>query len=75
MMKITTQGQVTIPASIRKALGLSPGNRVKFIENKNGEIILQKACESSHDPIEDAASKFKLSMSADELMKLLRDDQ
>ena len=74
MMKITTQGQVTIPASIRRALGIAPGDHVRFIENDKGEIVLQKASGSANDPVEQAASKFKLTMSADDLMKLLRDD-
>ena len=74
MMKITSQGQVTIPASIRKSLGLLPGDRVLFVDNDKGEIVLQKAQDNARDPVEEAASQFKLSMSADELMKLLRDD-
>ncbi len=74
MMKMTTQGQVTIPASIRKSLGLNPGDRVNFVENDRGEIVLQKVNIDHNDPIEKAASEFKLSMSAEELLKLLRDD-
>lgn len=74
MMKITPQGQVTIPASIRKSLGLHPGDRVSFTENDRGEIVLQKVTIDHSDPIEKAASEIQLSMSADELLKLLRDD-
>ena len=74
MMKMTTQGQVTIPASIRKSLGLNPGDRINFVENDRGEIVLQKVNIDHNDPIEKAASEFKLSMSAEELLKLLRDD-
>lgn len=74
MMKITTQGQVTIPASIRKILELSPGDRVNFVENDRGEVVLQKVRADLSDPVEKVASEFKLSMSADELLKLLRDD-
>ena len=74
MMKMTTQGQVTIPARIRKSLGLNPGDRVNFVENDRGEIVLQKVNIDHNDPIEKAASEFKLSMSAEELLKLLRDD-
>lgn len=74
MMKITTQGQVTIPAHIRKSLGLNPGDRVNFIKNERGEVVLQKITIETEDPIEKAAEEFKLSMGADELLKLLRDD-
>ena len=73
-MKVTTQGQVTIPAHIRKSLGLQPGDTVTFMENDRGEIVLQKTMHDQQDPIETAASRFKLSMSADELIGLLRDE-
>ena len=73
-MKLTTQGQVTIPASIRKSLGLHPGDRVSFIQNDRGEVVLQKVEFKQADPIDSAANEFKLSMGADELLKLLRDD-
>ncbi|MGO0306191.1 type II toxin-antitoxin system PrlF family antitoxin [Endozoicomonas acroporae] len=74
MMKLTTQGQVTIPAHIRKSLGLNPGDRVNFIKNERGEVVLQKVTIETEDPVEKAADEFKLNMGADELLKLLRDD-
>jgi len=36
---ITTKGQVTIPAEIRKALGLKPRDKIAFIFNQ-GEVKL-----------------------------------
>ncbi|WP_067583045.1 type II toxin-antitoxin system PrlF family antitoxin [Endozoicomonas ascidiicola] len=74
MMKITTQGQVTIPANIRKSLSLNPGDRVNFVKNDRGEVVLQKVQIENADPVDKVADEFKLSMGADELLKLLRDD-
>jgi AbrB family looped-hinge helix DNA binding protein len=37
---ITAKGQVTIPAEIRKALGLKPGNKVSFVLEQ-GEVKLE----------------------------------
>lgn len=37
---ITTKGQVTIPAEIRKALGLKPRDKIAFILNQ-GEVKLE----------------------------------
>jgi len=37
---ITTKGQVTIPAEIRKALGFKPGDKVSFILDQ-GEVKLE----------------------------------
>jgi len=37
---VTTKGQVTVPAELRKKLGIKPGDRVGFIE-EDGRLILQ----------------------------------
>ena len=37
---ITAKGQVTIPAEIRKALGLKPKDKVAFVL-KQGEVMLE----------------------------------
>ena len=38
---ITQKGQATIPASVRKKLGLHPGDKISF-EITDGEVILRK---------------------------------
>jgi antitoxin PrlF len=38
---VTSRGQITIPAEVRRKLGLKPGDRVRFIEGENGEYILK----------------------------------
>ena len=38
---LTSKCQTTIPSKVRKLLGLSPGDRVKF-EVKNGEVTLSR---------------------------------
>lgn len=37
---ITTQGQVTLPAKVRKFFGLKPGDKVSFFKEGN-EIIVR----------------------------------
>jgi len=39
--KITTGGRVTVPAEIRRMLGLSPGDRLMF-EVDNGSVVLTR---------------------------------
>ena len=36
--KITSKGQLTVPAKLRHELGLKPGDRVDFERNQNGRI-------------------------------------
>jgi len=40
---VTEKGQATIPAAIRKKLGLKKGDKVAFTVEKNGKIVLKKA--------------------------------
>lgn len=42
MTTVTQKGQVTIPISIRKAIGVKPGQKVGF-ERKKNQIILKPA--------------------------------
>jgi antitoxin PrlF len=46
---ITSKGQITIPAEVRKKLGLKPGDRVRFVEGANGEYILKPKTKSIMD--------------------------
>ncbi len=38
---VTSKGQITIPIEVRVKLGIKPGDRVRFVENEKGEIILK----------------------------------
>jgi len=38
--KITSKGQVTIPAEVRRELGVQPGDRVDFVRNAAGRYEL-----------------------------------
>jgi len=48
--KITSQGQISIPASVRRELGLGPGSVIEW-EQKNGEIIVRRAGRSTSEEI------------------------
>jgi AbrB family looped-hinge helix DNA binding protein len=39
--RITAQSQISLPAEVRKKLGVGPGNFVEF-EEEDGQIILRK---------------------------------
>ena len=41
--KLTSQGQVSIPAEIRRKLGLDPGAVVEWDEEEDGRISLRRA--------------------------------
>lgn len=37
---ISANGQITLPSDVRKRLQLGPGDKVVFIENEQGDIVL-----------------------------------
>ena len=49
MAKVTTKGQVTIPAAIRKALGVKTGDKVLFIDYGNGTVAMRNATLDAFD--------------------------
>jgi AbrB family looped-hinge helix DNA binding protein len=40
---ITVKGQVTIPKRVRDSLGLKPGDRVDFVLDERGEVVVKRA--------------------------------
>lgn len=40
--KVTAQGQISVPAEIRKKLGLGPGSVLEW-EQQGGQVIVRKA--------------------------------
>ena len=40
--KLTAQGQISVPADIRKKLGVGPGSILEW-EEKNDEVIVRRA--------------------------------
>ena len=37
---ISANGQITVPADVRKRLQLGPGDKIVFIENEYGDIVV-----------------------------------
>ena len=43
LAKISANGQLTLPIEIRKLLGVKAGDKVLFIQNDEGEIVVSNA--------------------------------
>lgn len=42
MGTVTRKGQVTLPKAVREALGIRPGNQVRF-DIRPGEVVIRKS--------------------------------
>lgn len=74
-MKITTKGQVTIPAEIRERLGLLPNTEVEFTLAGNG-VVLTKARRGTRRGqrvVAHLRGRGTVQMSTDEILALTRD--
>lgn len=73
-MRVTSKGQVTIPAEIRERTGLLPNTEVEF-EVSDGYVILRKVPgkrSRGKDVIRAMQGKATGGMSTDEIMALTR---
>lgn len=43
LAKISANGQITVPAEIRRLLGLKSGDKILFFQNPSGEIVINNA--------------------------------
>ena len=43
---LSSKGQITIPASVRQALQVEPGDRVEFVEVDSGRFVVVAATHS-----------------------------
>ena len=48
--KLTAQGQISVPAEVRKRLGVGPGGILEWDE-ENGEVIVRRAGRYTSDDI------------------------
>lgn len=51
--KLTSQGQVSIPAEVRKVLGVGPGSVVEW-EQRGNEVIVRRKTRYSWDDVHQA---------------------
>jgi AbrB family looped-hinge helix DNA binding protein len=73
-MKITSKGQVTIPADIREKAGLLPSTEVEFAMER-GKVVIRKAAGADRRGrrlIEALQGKGSVRMTTDQIMALTR---
>ncbi|MCF6356039.1 MAG: AbrB/MazE/SpoVT family DNA-binding domain-containing protein [Candidatus Polarisedimenticolaceae bacterium] len=72
-MRVTTKGQVTIPRSVREALGISPETEVDFIEDKGRFYIVKTDEPSPTGRFRKLRGIATAKMSTSEIMNLTRE--
>ncbi|OUZ08589.1 regulator [Aeromicrobium sp. PE09-221] len=62
LAKLSANGQITVPAEVRRRLRLMPGDKVLFVEKPNGEVVVANAAlaalAGAQETFADAAEDF-----------------
>lgn len=67
LARVSSNGQITVPIEIRRKLGIKEGDKIIFLENANGEIILQN---SSKIAIREAQAALRdINVSEEDILK------
>jgi antitoxin PrlF len=65
LAKLSANGQITVPAEVRRRLHLVPGDKLLFLEKPNGEVVVAKAgltaLAQAQEAFADAAMDFGVS--------------
>jgi len=60
LARVSSNGQVTVPVEIRRKLNIKEGDKILFLENAKGEIVLQNssrvAIREAQDALKDVSS-------------------
>ena len=74
LVRLSANGQITVPVEIRKLLGLKSGDKILLYKNKSGEIVLDNASANAlykvQNAMEGVAERLDIS-DTDDVQKLV----
>lgn len=73
-MRVTSKGQVTIPADVRKRLGIAPGTDVEFELDERGARLVRARTSEGERIVRQMIGRGDVSLTTDEIMALTRGD-
>jgi AbrB family looped-hinge helix DNA binding protein len=71
---VTSKGQVTIPQTVRRRLGITPGSEVDFELDERGARLVRVPTSEGRKVVEPMLGRGTVAMSTDEIMALTRGD-
>ena len=74
LMTVTTKGQVTIPAEVRRILGIKKNRKVAFVIADQGEVKLQVPRYGDIDSIVGRAGKLPKRLSWEKMREIAYED-
>ena len=76
LARVSSNGQITVPAEIRRMLGIRSGDKILFFQNENGDVVISnassQAIRKAQAAFEGTAEKIGVT-SDDDVMALVRE--
>jgi AbrB family looped-hinge helix DNA binding protein len=72
---ITSKGQVTIPAEIRKHLGVRQGDKLSFVIDDAGDVALKVAPYPTVASLRERSTEKPIDLSYDEMKEIAYEDR
>jgi AbrB family looped-hinge helix DNA binding protein len=72
---VTSKGQITIPVSVRRQLGIDPGDKLTFAVAKSGEVNLRTTRYPTVASVRGAAGALKTPLTWQEVRQIAREDK
>ncbi len=72
---ITSKGQVTVPAEIRRHLGLKKNDKISFVIEEEGDVRLKAPRYPSVSSLRGAAGSLKNPLSWSKMREIAREDR
>lgn len=72
---ITSKGQVTIPAEVRRHLGIGQGDKLSFVIDEQGTIALKVPKYSDVASLAGAAGALETPVNWDRMQEIAREDR
>ncbi|MGN6373755.1 MAG: AbrB/MazE/SpoVT family DNA-binding domain-containing protein [Solirubrobacteraceae bacterium] len=74
-MRVTSKGQVTIPADVRRRLGIKPGTQVEFQLDELGARLVRAKTSHGESIVRQMVGRGDVPMTTAEIMALTRGDE
>jgi antitoxin PrlF len=71
---ITSKGRITVPALVRKQLGLGPGDTIAFVLERDGKLHVRPAQHPDLDSLQGAAGSLDRPLTWHEVRDIARED-
>ena len=72
---VTSKGQVTVPAPVRRHLGLEPSDKIAFVIEPDGTVLVRAPRFATLGSLRGAAGKLKRPMTWGRMREIAREDR